>query len=278
MHDSDHNTATSPEPPEASEPPVGDADQDLPVAVGTHPTRLQRNARRITLAVTLSALAVLFVVLFRTNPYVPPGHEGYVYERPRVFGNGGFRGTITGPGNFGMSFFRHEVVSVDMLPTTYTEEFDVLTQDDLNIRFRFHAVISIEPGSVVRIVEQYGGVDWYVRYVKETFRTYVRDSVQQHKSVDVKTSMDPFARTVHTQLAKYLQGTPFKLISLVVGDIDYPETVAQAVERKLAAQQLLEEKDTQELIALKDARIEVERAKGVAEAQKIIDSTLTRTA
>ena len=43
-------------------------------------------------------------------------------------------------------------------------------------------------------------------------------------------------------------------IKLVVGNIDYPPIVAQAVEKKLAAQQLLEEKVTQKEIAKKEER------------------------
>jgi len=61
----------------------------------------------------------------------------------------------------------------------------------------------------------------------------------------------------------------------VVGNIDYPDIVAKAVEKKLAAQQLLEEKTTQKEIAKKDAEIKIEEAKGIAEAQRIINSTLT---
>ena len=43
----------------------------------------------------------------------------------------------------------------------------------------------------------------------------------------------------------------------------------------MAAQQLLEEKETQKAIAQKDAEIIIEEAKGIAEAQKIINATLT---
>ena len=60
-----------------------------------------------------------------------------------------------------------------------------------------------------------------------------------------------------------------------MGNIDYPDVVARAVEKKLAAQQLLEEKETQKQIAQKDAEIRIEEAKGIAEAQRIINSTLT---
>ena len=67
-----------------------------------------------------------------TNPYTPAGHEGYVFERPRVLGKGGFRGTVKGPGNYGLSLFRNEIVNIDIRPKTYTEQFKILTSDDLN--------------------------------------------------------------------------------------------------------------------------------------------------
>jgi regulator of protease activity HflC (stomatin/prohibitin superfamily) len=44
----------------------------------------------------------------------------------------------------------------------------------------------------------------------------------------------------------------------------------------LAAKQLLDEKETQKEIAKKDAQIRIEEAKGIAEAQKIINATLTQ--
>lgn len=49
-----------------------------------------------------------------------------------------------------------------------------------------------------------------------------------------------------------------------------------AVEKKIAAQQLLDEKNTQIDIAKKDADIRIEEAKGIARAQSIINATLTR--
>jgi len=77
------------------------------------------------------------------------------------------------------------------------------------------------------------------------------------------------------KLSGYLKDTPFQLISVVVGDINYPKVVSDAMEKKLAAQQLLEEKETQKEIMKKDAEIRIEEARGIAEAQKIINATLT---
>ncbi len=222
-------------------------------------------------------VALLFVIIVFgcTNPNTPAGHEGFVYERPRFFGTGGFRGTILGPGSYGVSLWRNEVINIDMRPNTYSEEFKILAKDDLNIVYNFNAIISVKEGSVKQVVQKYGSENWYKRFVKEPFRTFVRNSVQHYESRVVKEMREVIAEEVKTKLEAHLNGSPFKLISLVVGNIDYPDVVAKAVEKKLAAQQLLEEKKVQKEIAKRDAEIRVEEAKGIAESQRIINATLT---
>ena len=83
-----------------------------------------------------------------------------------------------------------------MRPNTYTETFSILANDDLYISFNFHAVISIRPDTVREVVENYGGENWYQRVVRETFRTFVRDSVQQYDSRDLKSSREAIAKEV----------------------------------------------------------------------------------
>lgn len=210
-----------------------------------------------------------------TNPNTPAGHEGYVFEEPRVFGVGGYKSTLKGPRNYGVSLWRNKVINIDTRPNTYTESFKILANDDLNISFNFHAVISIKPDTVKDVVDNYGGENWYKRYIRETFRTYVRNAVQQYDSRALKANRETIAVEVTEKLKVYLNATPFDIAKVVVGNINYPEIVANAVEKKLAAQQLLSEKETQKQIAQKDAEIRVEEAKGIAEAQKIINATLT---
>ncbi|WP_281212264.1 SPFH domain-containing protein [Shewanella insulae] len=210
-----------------------------------------------------------------TNPNTPAGEEGYVFEKPRIFGAGGYRGTLIGPSNYGVSLWRNEVINIDMRPNTYTENFKILAKDDLNISFNFHAVIAIKSGTVKQVVEQYGAENWYVRFVRETFRTYVRDEVQRYDSVALKENRSEIAQAVSIKLKDYLKTSPFQLNNVIVGNINYPNIVAIAVEKKLAAQQLLSEKETQKEIAQKDAEIRIEEAKGIAKAQKIINETLT---
>ena len=237
---------------------------------------MRHPARLFNLLFYLLLLPVFGVSLMScTNPHTPAGHEGYVFEDPRVFGKGGFRGIVTGPGNYGVSLWRNRVINIDIRPSTYTEQFKILAKDDLNVSFNFHAVISVTPGKVEDVVQKFGADKWYVRFIREPFRTFVRDAVQQNTSRDIKAKREAIAQKVEQSLTSHLHGSPFRLVSLVVGDINYPDIVAQAVEKKLAAQQLLEEKSVQKEIAQKDAEIKIEEAKGIAQAQKIINQTLT---
>lgn len=221
-------------------------------------------------------LFTMFLAVGCTNPSTPPGHEGYVREKPRIFGKGGFRGVLKGPENFGVSLWRNQVTNVDFRPQTYGENFNILTKDELNISFRFQTIIKIKPGTIKTVVEEFGGEDFYKRYIKEPLRSMVRKSVQELASRQVKEKRKAIADVVNAELQDYLVGTPFVVVANAVGNIDYPKVVTQAVEKKLAAQQLLEEKETQKEIAKKDAEIKIEEAKGIAEAQKIINSTLTQ--
>ena len=210
-----------------------------------------------------------------TNPHTPAGHEGYVFEDPRIVGEGGFRGAVPGPGNYGISAFRNRVINVDTRPTTYTEEFSILVKDDLNVAFRVHAVLRVEQGQVQAVVERFGAGNWYIRFLREPFRTIVRESVQEYTSRELKAERETIAKKIEAAVDSYLETTPFEVVRLAVGNIDYPPVVSQAVEKKLAAKQLLEEKETQKEIAQRDAEIRIEEAKGIAEAQKIINETLT---
>ncbi|NOQ34443.1 MAG: lipoprotein [Methylococcaceae bacterium] len=221
------------------------------------------------------ALFTLVIVSACSNPSTPAGNEGYVYESPRVFGNGGFQGEMTGPSNYGFSFFRNEVINIDMRPTTNKELFKILAKDDLNVTVGVHAVLSLKKNSVKKVVEEYGGKDSYRRFVQKSFRTFVRSAIQPYTSKEIKQQRDLIASTIETKLKNYLKGSPFIVHSIVVGNIDYPAIVVEAVEKKLAAEQLLAEKETQKAIAIKDAEIRIEEAKGIAAAQKIINETLT---
>ncbi len=64
----------------------------------------------------LSIFALIFLAAtgIYSNPQTPAGHEGYVFEQPAIFGKGGYRGSVQGPGNYGISFWRNRVINIDV--------------------------------------------------------------------------------------------------------------------------------------------------------------------
>jgi regulator of protease activity HflC (stomatin/prohibitin superfamily) len=237
--------------------------------------RFQRFVSRVLAAKLGFALIAATLTLSYSNPYTPPGFEGYVFEQPRILGAGGFKGTQIGPANFGISFWRNKIINIDTRPDTHSEAFDALTRDDLAISLHLSAVLWITPGHIVQVVNDYGGKDWYARFIRPRLRSLVQDAVQQRDSYELKIHRREIEDEVRSGLQAYLRDTPFMLRDLSATDLAYPERIARAVQHKLEAQQLLEEKDTQVEIARRDAEINVVEARGQSEAQRLLGATLT---
>jgi hypothetical protein len=237
--------------------------------------RLQRFISRVLAFKLAFAVLAATLTLSYTNPYTPPGFEGYVFEQPRILGAGGFKGSQIGPANFGISFWRNKVINIDMGPDTHNEAFDVPTRDDLAISLHLSAVLAIRPGHVVEVVNQFGGEDWYARFVRPRLRSLVEAAVQRRASYELQSQRREIEDEVRNGLQAYLVATPFQLRDLSETDMSYPERIAQAVQRKVEARQLLEEKATQVEIAKRNAEIEVVEAQGQSEAQRLVAASLT---
>ncbi len=228
----------------------------------------------------MSVLSAVFLMSSMSAAYAdtfsPAGFEGYVYEEPRVVGQGGYVGTLKGPQDWGFSMLNLKVINIDMRPQTYNEEFELMTSDDLKVTFAVHVILSVRAGTVKDVVEKYGAEKWYEKNFQARVRTLVRESVKDYSSRNLKDSGIRIEETVKAELIAYLKDTPFVFVGINAGNFSYPVSVSQAVERKLAAQQQLEQKESERLMAEKDAQIRIIEAKGIAESQKIIQSTLTK--
>lgn len=230
-----------------------------------------RNALRIG---ALLVVAVPIALAALKNPYTPEGHVGYVQRIPFFLGTGGFNGLNQGPGKYGLGW-RTFTQNVDIRPVTFSEEFNILSSDDLRLHFRFHSILKINKDGVRDLIELHGGTNFYSRLVKEPLRTFVRDGIRKFTAVEVKANIDSIEEDVHAKLDDLLKDTPIEIVSLNVGNVQYPEVISKAVEMKLSRDQLLLQKNAEIEIKKKDALIRIEEARGIAEAQKIINETLT---
>ena len=218
-----------------------------------------------------------------TNPSTPAGYVGYVTKHPYTM-PARFYELQTGPTSTGLGWML-DVTNVSITPNTSTEEFTgqnaVLAKDNLHIEFRAHLIWKVEPENVKLLVEKYGGTGMnpvqaaYENYIKEPFRTYTRDEVQKYNGLDVKDNIDAIGDAVQARVLKLTRDTPFTIVSVVIGNIQYPQTVADSVANKLAATQVLEQTTIEIQTAKAKAQIREAEADGIAKAMDTINQKLT---
>ncbi len=255
---------------------------------------MANKSRVRTLLLTMATLvAVVFALsggvfrLFR-NPVTPPGYVGYL-TRGALIGKTEFYGLQTGPTSSGLGWLL-DVRNVSVTPYTYTEDFtgenSVLSTDSLKIAFRVHIVWRVVPERVREFIERYSTLREhddpdrivqvaYANFIREPLRTYARDEVQKYKGLAIKDNITPIGEAVTRRIQALTANTPFEVRSVVVGNIQYPSEVSDAVSRKLAAVQELERKVTEIEITSREKEKRIIEAEGIAKATEIIAQRLT---
>ena len=226
------------------------------------------------------------------NPYTPAGYVGYL-TKGAVFGKSRFYGAQRGPTSAGRQWLLN-VANVSITPYTYSEDFvgdeAVLSRDNLKISFRVHTVWRVDDTRVPLFMERFSttvaqnAVERdpdaivkvaYGHFIREPLRTYARDEVQRRNGLEVKDALIPIGDAVLARIRAYAQNSPFVISSVVVGNVQYPAEVADAVSRKLAATQDLQRKDTEIEIERKDRTKREVQAQGIANAMQIIRGQLS---
>jgi regulator of protease activity HflC (stomatin/prohibitin superfamily) len=242
----------------------------------------------------LLLFAVIAFVWFAgsRNPYTPAGYVGYL-TKGAVLGKSRYYGVQRGPTSPGRTWLL-EVTNVSVTPYTYHDDFtgdeSVLSRDNLKIAFRVHTVWRVDAERVPLFMERYSTTIAdtalekdpdavvkvaYGNFVREPLRTFARDEVQRRNGLEVKEALMPIGDAVLARVRAYTEGTPFIVNSVVVGNVQYPDEVANAVSRKLAATQELERKDTEIEIERKERTKREVQAQGIANAMQIIRGQLS---
>jgi regulator of protease activity HflC (stomatin/prohibitin superfamily) len=240
----------------------------------------------------LGGVATLAWFLGARNPFTPAGYVGYL-TKGAVIGKSRFYGVQRGPTSAGRTWLL-DVTNVSITPYTYSEDFTgndtVMSRDNLKIAFRVHTVWRVDDARVPLFMERYSTTASrrelerepdaivkvaYGNFVREPLRTFARDEVQRRNGLEVKDALIPIGDAVLERVRRYADGSPFIITSVVVGNVQYPAEVADAVSRKLAATQELQRKDTEIEIERKERTKREVQAQGIANAMAIIRGQLS---
>jgi hypothetical protein len=250
-----------------------------------------RTANGLALLLVIASVTTCVWLLGSTNPFTPAGYVGYL-TRGAVFGRATFYGIQRGPTSAGRTWLL-DAMNVSITPYTYTENFvgdeAVLSRDNLMISFAVHTVWRIDDQRVPLFMERYSTTvsagalqkdpdaivkTAYANFIREPLRTLARDEVQRRNGLEVKDALIPIGDAVLSRIRAYAAGTPFVISRVVVGNVQYPSEVANAVSRKLAATQELQRKDTEIEIERKERVKREVQAQGIANAMQIIRGQL----
>ena len=242
--------------------------------------------------VVVAAFGALVWLVGASNPFTPAGYVGYL-TKGAVFGQSRFIGTQRGPTSPGRTWLL-AVTNVSITPYTYMEDFShddaVLSRDNLKIQFRVHTVWRVDESQVPLFMDRYSTTVAdqqlekepdaivkvaYSNFIREPLRTFARDEVQRRNGLEVKDELIAIGEAVLSRIQLYADGSPFVIASVVVGNVQYPEEVATAVSRKLAATQELQRKDTEIEIERKERTKREVQAQGIANAMETIRGQLS---
>lgn len=217
------------------------------------------------------------------NQTTPEGYVGYVTHVPLFVGRAGFVKTQQGPTSTGV-VWRQFVENVDVRAKNYTEEFEILSRDNLTVGFQAHARISIRPAAVRELIEKLGSGDvagdagfpeWYERAVRQPYRSAVRDIVHEYDAYDVQAKTQEISAHILQRLQDEYASSPIEVEAISIGNLTYPSEINAEIQRKLASEQDLERMERERQVAEQDALIVVTNAQGRAAAQRIVNETLT---
>ncbi len=111
------------------------------------------------------------------------------------------------------------------------------------------------------------------------FRSALRDVVSGYpvKQVYADLGRKEIAAKIKDYLQSMLGARGILVVDVLLRDVKLPDRFKESIEAKLTAEQRVQQKQFELEQAVKDAEIEVARARGAAESQEIVRSTLSDT-
>ena len=115
------------------------------------------------------------------------------------------------------------------------------------------------------------------RLIIPYFRNAVRDVVAGYpvKNIYAEQGRKEIAAKIRDYLRENLGPRGIEVVDVLLRDIQLPQRFKESIEAKLTAEQRVQQKQFELEQAVKEAEIEVARARGAAQAQEIIRETLS---
>jgi regulator of protease activity HflC (stomatin/prohibitin superfamily) len=156
------------------------------------------------------------------------------------------------------------------------ERIEAQTSEQLNVDLEVSILYRLDPENAPDLFQRIGPErEIKNRIVLNAVRNGVRDAVA---TKSINEIFSPNRREIASDMLGAIQskaGDRIEVLEVFVRDVQAPERVRQAIEEKLQREQNVAAERFQTEIIQEQARQQIEEAKGIAEAQKIISEGLT---
>ena len=214
----------------------------------------------------VAGVGILLTVLFASIVQIGPGEVGV----QNLFGN--VQESILRSG-LNLVNPLMEVQKIDIKTQAYTMSGanGLTLLLDVTVWYRLSAD---DAPNLIRTI----GVDYESKIVLPAIRTAIRDIAVNFVATDIYSSKrDDYVNDVAKKLENSFEGRGIILEKVLLRNVELPQKVREAIDEKIAAEQRAQ----QMVYVLQKERQEAERkqveATGVAEAQRIINSTISNS-
>ena len=156
------------------------------------------------------------------------------------------------------------------------EQIEAQTSEQMNVALEVSLLFRLDPAKAPDLFDRIGSELQIKRsIVLNAIRNGVRDAVA---TKSINEIFSPDRREVATAMKEAIQakaGDRIEVVEVFLRDVQAPAAVRQAIDEKLQREQNVAAERFQTEIIQERAQQQIEEAKGIAEAQKIITAGLT---
>ena len=226
-------------------------------------------------------LAVL-ILASASFTIIQPGYVGV----PVTFGSVGSHSI---PAGFHPIFFLTDVYKMSIQTKDYTmssanaegnrtgdDAVATLSRDQLILKFDVTVWYHLDPSQANNVYSNIG-LNYEEVIVRPAIRTALVDAATKFDASDVMSlQRDAYTKMVTELLLQELNGRGVILDNVLIRNVEPPATVSDAIAAKLKASQQAQQMEYTIQYAQKEAQRKAIEAKGIADAQRIINNGLTQ--
>ena len=230
------------------------------------------NPKKATFLLTIGFLGIL-TVLFSSRLFytIPQGFEGYIFY---TFGNGLDKENVKGQG-FHLKFPWDNLIKYDVRIQENMSTMEVLAENGLTIAMELSYRYNPMPAKAGFIEESIGS-NYHDKIIIPEIRSVSREVIGEYLPEELySTKRETIEDEIFEKTFVALEKKYINLDAVLIRDVTLPQTLQDAIEKKLKQEQEALEYDFKIEKAEKEAlRLEIE-ARGKAKANDILNASLT---